>query len=148
VLAIYVTNQQPRMIERATRTPDLIGYLSFDVLSHQATLVVCGPAGRPLREIPLIAVGSFMRFVIRLAIRFGRYRRSCRAVARDDCDSRVFVVWMSSPRRVVVSDENGEHWLRSAPENVAAAHRESIVVPNPDVIKLVRRLGFGDASRN
>jgi hypothetical protein len=136
------------MIEATTIPRDLIGYLTFDVIAHQATLVVCGRTGRPLREVPLVPAGAIMRFFIRVGIRLGLFERSCRAIARDDCDAREFRVWIAHEGRVVVSDPAGERWLRSIGDNDAAAYRGTDALSRPEATRLVRRYGSGDPSRN
>lgn len=133
------------MIARGFLAAELIGYLSFDLIARQATLVVCGRGGRPLREVPLIPVGVFGRLLIRLAIRLGRYRQPCRAIARDDCDERTFSVWMSGADQIIVSDEQGEHWLRSIDETTAAI-RAASPLSSSDVSRLVHSLK--EVSRN
>ena len=148
---LALTEDQPsthRMIDTTLRATDLIGYLSFDIISRQATLVVCGARGRALREVALIPIGSLGRMLVRLGIRLGRYDRSCRAVALDDCDGRTFSVWLKGADRLVVSDERGEFWLRSIDETTAAVRRASSTTPARGVVTRLRRYGFGDASPN
>jgi hypothetical protein len=135
------------MIQSGFRARDLIGYLTFDVVARQATLVVCGRNGRPLREVPLIPVGALTRLLLRLGARLGRYPVSCRAIALDDGDGRTFAVWMTGARRILVSDESGERWLRSVDETIATVQRAALVA-DPEIRTVVRHFGFGDVSRN
>lgn len=135
------------MIETATLSTDLIGYLTFDAHTSQATLVVCGRRGRPVRTVALEPIGALARILVRLCVRIGYLGRSCRAVARDVADSRGFTVW-SRDGRFVIADEAGAAWLRSIDERSAAIRSTPALLPNPEVITVVRRYGFGDASRN
>ena len=136
------------MIDRAHLATDLIGYLTFDIHSHLATLVVCGRGGRGARTIMLEPAGRLVGILLRLGILLGRFRDVRRAIAYDDCDRRIFSVWIGTDRRVIVSDESGEHWLCSVNERSARRRARTVVVPNPEIITVVRHRGIGDASLN
>jgi hypothetical protein len=137
------------MLERIVGPTDLIGYLTFSGESRRATLVVCGRQGRPLRAITLAPIGAFARFVIRLGMRLGRSCRSCRAIARDAGDARSFDVWVTSGRRLVVTDERGQTWLRSVGHEVRRRrHAAPPGAADADVVRVFCRNGFGDVGRN
>src|SRR5688500_6489286 len=136
------------MIAREPDASDLVGYITFDAESSRTTLVICTRAGRPLRRLALDTTGAVARFFRRSALRLGRYRRAFRAVAQDDHDARVFPVWIARDRSVIVSDAVGRSWMRSATDREMADRSVVRVIPNPDVITVVRRYGYGDASRN
>ncbi|MBC8145909.1 MAG: hypothetical protein H7X80_10015 [bacterium] len=93
--------------------------------------------------------------------------RAYRAITRGARDGRSFRVWCTRDNGIVLTDALGENWLRSTNEPVVESRagngRSSdgsdvkytrmgsdvvVVLPNPEIIQVVRRYGYGDASLN
>lgn len=136
------------MSEHSTTAGELIGYITFDAPGEQPTLVLCNRVGRPLRYIALAPMGAVARYVRTIALRLGSYRNAYRAVTRDQDDTRTFTVWIGHDGSVIVANTLGEAWLRSTGERARTPKPVVHVIPNPEVITVVRRYGYGDASRN
>lgn len=152
------------MSVRNPSASDLIGYLTFSRRTHRMTLMLCGEDGTPQRVLTLVPMGPLAQLMRRVLVWLGLGGQCYRVITRDANDSRSFRVWRTADNGIALTDELGEIWLRSTsghydamaqPQNQSATERRGqsrsnavIVLPNPEIIKVVRRYGYGDASLN